>query len=102
MLLLSLLVIPLIGIFIISTILSSDLSDLNLKRIKYTALFTSILTLFVSLIIYILYDFSNKQFQFVQEYHKVNFLDIYLGIDGLSIYFVMLTTIIMPIALLSN
>nr|YP_010743656.1 NADH dehydrogenase subunit 4 [Diaporthe sojae]WET30402.1 NADH dehydrogenase subunit 4 [Diaporthe sojae] len=32
----------------------------------------------------------------------MSFFDIYLGIDGLSIYFVLLTTIIMPIALLSN
>jgi len=38
----------------------------------------------------------------VQEYHKIGFFDFYLGLDGLSIYFVLLTTIIMPIALLSN
>ncbi len=102
MLLVSLLLIPLIGIFIISTAISYDMSELNIRRVKYTALFTSILNLLVSLIIYILFDFSNKQFQFVQEYHKVNFFDFYLGLDGLSIYFVLLTTIIMPIAILSN
>ena len=102
MLLISLLLIPLIGIFIISTAISYDITDLNIKRIKLTALGTSILNLFISLLIYILFDFSNKQFQFVQEYHQVNFFDIYLGLDGLSIYFVLLTTIIMHIALLSN
>ena len=102
MLLISLLIIPLIGIFIISTAISYDMSELNIRRIKFTALATSILNLLVSLIIYILFDFSNKQFQFVQEYHNVNFFDFYLGLDGLSIYFVLLTTIIMPIALLSN
>ena len=32
----------------------------------------------------------------------LSFYDIYLGLDGISIYFVLLTTIIMPIALLSN
>jgi NADH-ubiquinone oxidoreductase chain 4 len=99
MLLILLLLIPLIGIFIISTAISYNISDLNTKRI---ALSISILNLVVSLIIYILFDFSNKQFQFVQEYHKVNFFDFYLGVDGLSIYFVLLTTIIMPISLLSN
>ena len=97
--LLILLLIPLIGIFIISTAISYNISDLNTKRI---ALSISILNLVVSLIIYILFDFSNKQFQFVQEYHQVNFFDFYLGVDGLSIYFVLLTTIIMPISLLSN
>ena len=102
MLLLSLLIIPLIGIFILSTAISYNMTQLNIKRIKYVGLATSILNLIVSLLIYILFDFSNKQFQFVQEYHKVNSFDFYLGIDGLSIYFVLLTTIIMPIALLSN
>jgi NADH-ubiquinone oxidoreductase chain 4 len=38
----------------------------------------------------------------VQEYHQISSFDFYLGIDGLSIYFVLLTTIIMPISLLSN
>ena len=102
MLLLSLLLIPIIGIFMISTTISYDMSDSNQKRIKFIGLATSIFNLFISLIIYILFDFSNKQFQFVQEYHNVNFFDFYLGIDGLSIYFVLLTTIIMPISLLSN
>lgn len=101
MLLLSLLVIPIIGIFIISISMSYDLY-INTKHIKCVALTTSILNFFVSLVIFILFDFSSNQFQFVQEYHEINSLDFYLGIDGLSIYFVLLTTIIMPIALLSN
>src|SRR6266536_351231 len=84
MLLVSLLLIPLIGIFIISTAISYDMSELNIRRVKYTALFTSILNLLVSLIIYILFDFSNKQFQFVLEYHKVNFFDFFLGLYGSS------------------
>jgi NADH-ubiquinone oxidoreductase chain 4 len=69
---------------------------------KATALTASIINLFVSLIVFILFDFSNNQFQFVQEYHEIGHFNIYLGIDGLSIYFVILTTIITPIALLSN
>ena len=69
---------------------------------KSAALKTSILTLIVSLIIFALFDFSSNQFQFVQEYHEIGSYNFYLGIDGLSIYFVLLTTIIMPISLLSN
>ena len=48
----------------------------------------------VSLMVFILFDFSTNQFQFVQEYHEISYFDFYLGLDGLSIYFVMLTTII--------
>ena len=102
MLLSLLLLIPLLGIFIISTNMSYNLTPLNVKRIKFIALSTSILNLFISLMIFILFDFSTNQFQFVQEYHKVSYYDFYLGVDGLSVYFIMLTTIIMPIALLSN
>jgi NADH-ubiquinone oxidoreductase chain 4 len=49
-----------------------------------------------------MFDFSSNQFQFVQEHYNIQSFDIYLGVDGISIYFVLLTTIIMPIALLSN
>jgi NADH-ubiquinone oxidoreductase chain 4 len=100
MLLTLLLVVPLLGIFGISTGVSYQLFDTN--RIKKIALITSIINLFISLIIFILFDFSNNQFQFVQEYHEISSFDFYLGLDGLSIYFVLLTTIITPIALLSN
>jgi NADH-ubiquinone oxidoreductase chain 4 len=102
MLLSLLLLTPLIGIFIISTSMSYELSPLIIKRIKIIALSTSIVNLFISLIIFMLFDFSTNQFQFVQEYHQISSYDFYLGVDGLSIYFILLTTIIMPIALLSN
>jgi NADH-ubiquinone oxidoreductase chain 4 len=102
MLLTSLLLIPILGIFVISTGMSYELSGLNIKRIKTIALSTSIINLFVSLLVFMLFDFSNNQFQFVQEYHEISSYDFYLGLDGLSIYFVLLTTIITPIALLSN
>jgi NADH:ubiquinone oxidoreductase subunit 4 (subunit M) len=99
MLLLSLLIIPIIGVLAI--LLNIDMG-LSLDSIKLIALTTSILNLSVSLVIFILFDFSTNQFQFVQEYHEISYFDFYLGVDGLSIYFVLLTTIIIPISLLSN
>ena len=135
-----LLIIPIIGIFCISTLhsfypitvnkvksannieysltntFSSENSILNDKKDSYfvavdgaavnfykrIAFIATILNLIVSLIIYMTFDFSNNQFQFIQENLDLSFYDIYLGVDGLSIYFVLLTTIIMPIALVSN
>ena len=70
--------------------------------IKNISLIASILNLLLALFIFILFNFSTNQFQFVQEYHEISYFDFYLGIDGLSIYFVLLTTIITPISLLSN
>ena len=97
-----LLIIPILGIFTISTGISYESTNLNIRRIKAIALSTSIINLFISLIVFIMFDFSSNQFQFVQEYHEIGPFDFYLGLDGLSIYFVLLTTIITPIALLSN
>ena len=85
MLLLLLLLTPLFGIFVISTGMSYSLCDVKIKQIKLVALTTSVINLIICLTIYILFDFTNNQFQFVQEYHQISSFDFYLGLDGLSI-----------------
>lgn len=102
MLLYLLLLTPLVGIFIISTSASYNRKDVDFKSLKLVGLTVSIINLICSLVIFMLFDFSTNQFQFVQEYYEISSYDFYLGVDGLSIYFVLLTTIITPIALLSN
>lgn len=72
MLLTLLLIVPMIGILGISTAISYEYLDIN--RIKKIGLFTSIINLFISLIVFILFDFSSNQFQFVQEYHEISTL----------------------------
>jgi len=102
MLLILLLLIPITGILLITATTYNDNTSLNLTRIKNIGLTTSIINLFVSLIVFVLFNFSSNQFQFVQEYHSISSFDFYLGVDGISMYFVLLTTIIMPVAILSN
>ena len=97
-----LLLIPLIGIGFVTIEANYGLSIINEVKIKSIALTTSIINLIVSLVMFILFDFSSKQFQFIEEHYQLSYFDIYLGVDGLSIYFILLTTIIMPIAILSN
>lgn len=101
MLLILLLLIPVIGIFLISTFSYNDNVSTD-KYIKTIGLSTSVINFIVSIIVFMIFNFSNNQFQFVQEYHKISYFDFYLGVDGISVYFVLLTTIIMPISLLSN
>lgn len=114
--LLALLLIPLVGIFLVlsdvyslsrfSSLDSYSSNDsvklIKAKAAKLCGLTVSIVNLIVSLVMFILFDFSTNQFQFVQECHEVSSFHMYLGVDGLSIYFILLTTIITPIALLSN
>ena len=102
MLLSSLLFIPVLGIFLISSNMSYEDTKSKILSYKITAFITSLINLAISLGIFILFDFSSNQFQFVQEHYNINLFDVYLGVDGISIYFVLLTTIIMPIAILSN
>jgi len=102
MLLSSLLFVPLLGIFLISSTINYESEGKKSVYPKVIAFGTSIFNFFISLVIYILFDFSSNQYQFVQEQYELSFFDLYLGIDGISIYFVMLTTLIMPIAILSN
>ncbi len=98
MLLSSLVCLPVIGIIAVSS-LNYYKSQLYIKLV---ALSISIVNLIISLLIFIFFHSSSNQFQYVQEHYNMQIFDIYLGIDGTSIYFILLTTIIMPIALLSN
>lgn len=100
MLLSSLLAVPVVGTILVSSVDAYKKSSIT--YIKSIALIASIINLIISLVMYLLFNNSTNQFQFVQEHYNVQLFDIYLGIDGISIYFVLLTTIIMPIAILSN
>ena len=100
MLLSFLLLTPIIGIFVIY-IIANNTYNSN-YTVKLIGLITSIINFILSLIIFIEFDFSNIQFQCVQEHYNIGYFDIYLGLDGLSIYFILLTTIIIPISILSN
>jgi NADH-ubiquinone oxidoreductase chain 4 len=97
MLIYLLVLLPLLGIIFLSSI-----NHNKINNIKTFSLFIAILNLCVSLLIYILFDNSNVDYQFIQEITEINGLNIYIGIDGISIYFILLTTFITPIVILSN
>jgi len=65
-------------------------------------LISFIINFIVSLILYILFDLSLNEYQFIQKNYNIAFYNLYLGVDGISIYFILLTTMIMPIVILSN
>jgi NADH-ubiquinone oxidoreductase chain 4 len=92
---------PIIGIFLILLYNSYDLDEKS-NTLKIIALFVTIVDLFISLILWLLFNNSRNYFQFVQQHYEIGYYDFYLGIDGLSIYFILLTTLIMPIAIISN
>jgi NADH-ubiquinone oxidoreductase chain 4 len=93
--LLLLLILPMLGIFFVTI-------NNNINLMKNIAISFSILTFVVSIVMFILFDLSNIDYQFVQEILEINGIYLYMGIDGISIYFVLLTTFIIPLVLFSN
>ena len=68
----------------------------------YISLFSSIATFILSLFLWYSLDFSSSDFQFVEEKSWINdFIKFKLGIDGISILFIVLTTFITPICVIS-
>jgi NADH-quinone oxidoreductase subunit M len=68
---------------------------------KWLALFTTSATFVISLFILFRFDPSNTGFQFVEERTWILGLSYKMGVDGISILFVMLTTFLMPITIWS-
>src|ERR1700709_142270 len=91
-----LILIPIIGSLIIMPM--NDQKD----QMRKIALNTTIINFIVSLFIWFNFDSNTTQYQFVSEFNSLQFCHLNFGIDGISLYFVLLTTFVTPIALLSN
>ena len=95
-----LLLIPILGSLILLPIQDNSIkSQIQMKQI---ALITSLINFFISLFIWYEFDSNTSQYQFLTEFNHLSFCHLNFGIDGISIYFVLLTTFVTPIALLSN
>ncbi|MFN3724192.1 MAG: NADH-quinone oxidoreductase subunit M [Paracoccaceae bacterium] len=66
---------------------------------KWLALLATTATFVVSLFILAGFDPANTQMQFVEEYDWIVGLKYKMGVDGISVLFVMLTTFLMPITI---
>lgn len=95
-----LLLLPLVGCFVLMPMNEDNLQNQN--KIKQIALFTTLLTFLVSIVMYSQFDNSTSTYQFTTEFNQVNFMHFNFGVDGISLYFVLLTTFVIPICILSN
>lgn len=101
-LLFTLFVLPLYGAVTISTINSDTKSEQS--TIKKIALLFSVLNFFVGIYLWYRFDSSNPYYQFTQEFlqDQVTICHFSTGVDGISLYFILLTTFITPICILAN
>lgn len=92
---------PLAGALMIMLIpTDNEVSDRNIKNV---ALFTSIFTFIASLYIWINFDNNIAGFQFVERTEWIgNFMSYHMGVDGISLLFVILSTFLMPFCILAS
>ena len=68
----------------------------------YISLFSSLATFILSLFVWYSMDYTSANFQFLEEQSWINdFIKFKLGVDGISILFIVLTTLITPICIIS-
>nr|YP_010137118.1 NADH dehydrogenase subunit 4 [Tylopilus plumbeoviolaceoides]QWM97157.1 NADH dehydrogenase subunit 4 [Tylopilus plumbeoviolaceoides] len=95
-----LLIIPIIGSLFILSIQENTLNSNS--KLRTIAITTSLINLLISIFLWVNFDSNTTQFQFVSEFDYLTFGHLNFGIDGISLYFVLLTTFITPIAIISN
>uniref|UniRef100_UPI0031F3ABB0 NADH dehydrogenase subunit 4 n=1 Tax=Russula emetica TaxID=152958 RepID=UPI0031F3ABB0 len=95
-----LLLIPIIGSLLLLTIPENSIE--NKIRMKRITLITMLINFIISIYIWLEFDSSTNQYQFVYEFIDLSYCHLNIGIDGISLFFVLLTTFISPIAILSN
>ena len=93
-----LIILPLIGSFFIIFVKNSARNI----SIKALSLFISISNLFLAIYLWIIFDKSNSNFQFVENREWIlGLINYKVGIDGISILFILLTVLIAPLCILS-
>ena len=91
---------PLVGALFILLIPQNNNTSSE-RNSKSVALWTSLITFLVSLLLLIGFDTSDPSFQFVERIVIANGLMTYqLGVDGFSLVFIILTTFLMPFCIL--
>ena len=95
----SLILLPTIGALFIFFVRSSNS---QYQSSKYVALFITLANFFLSLYLWIVFDKSIVDFQFVEEREWISgFVNYKVGVDGISILFILLTTFITPICVIT-
>jgi NADH-quinone oxidoreductase subunit M len=93
--------IPALAALILIVFLRGDEEAAN-RNAKWLALIATSVTFLVSLFILFQFDPANTGFQFVEERTWIMGLTYKMGVDGISILFVMLTTFMMPLVIAAS
>ena len=92
---------PLIGALFILVTRGDDATAV--RQMRWTALFTTLITFGVSLILLINFDKTQTGYQFLEQAPWMGGMMSYqMGVDGISLPFIILTTFLMPICIIAS
>jgi NADH-quinone oxidoreductase subunit M len=92
---------PLVGAAFIFLLRGDDAAAQRNSR--YIALWTTLITFAVSLLIWRDFDASSAGFQFREQYNWLGGnITYHVGVDGISMLFIILTTFLMPLCILAS
>ena len=91
---------PLVGALLIAALRGGDESaDRNAR---FIALWTTLVTFALTLLLWRDFDPSTAQFQFVEQRAWLGVIKFHMGVDGISLPFVLLTALLMPLCILAS
>ena len=71
-------------------------------RVMYAGLLFSVATFIVSIVMFLSFDLTGKGYQLVEEVSWFQGIQYKMGVDGMSLLLIMLTTLLTPIALIAS
>lgn len=93
--------VPLVGAFFVLVIRGDD--AIVARNAKFVALWTTIGNFVLSLPLWIAFDNQTAGFQFEEQYNWLSdSITYHVGIDGISMLFIILSTFLMPICILAS
>jgi NADH-quinone oxidoreductase subunit M len=91
---------PLLGALLIALLRGEDES--SFRNARFIALWTTLITFALSLILWRDFDPQTAQFHFVELRPWLGAITFHMGVDGISLPFVLLTTFLMPLCILAS
>lgn len=94
---------PLVGVVFILTIRDSD-PDVVAKNARWSALWTSGVTFAISVYMLLRFDPASADFQFSEKavWFEGLGLSYHMGVDGISLFFILLSTFLTPVCILAS
>jgi NADH-quinone oxidoreductase subunit M len=91
---------PLLGALLIVALRGGD--EAADRNARFIALWTTLVTFALSLVLWRDFDPTTAQFQFVEQRAWLGVIKFHMGVDGISLPFVLLTTLLMPLCILAS